>query len=149
MNKNGLDSLPRLPTAWTIASRGKKKDSSLPISLFLSRRLTVPPPLFLPLSPPSFCFLYFSLTLYHFTRRAVFLCSKGGSLPLRITSGLQSCDECSHECSHLTSPALLFLSLTAPNLATVAGRVNEILHYVLTAFLGEIIRAKLHYIKAF
>lgn len=130
VNKNGLDSLPCVPTAWTI-TLGKKKDSSLLISLFLSRRLTVPPPL----SLPPFGFLSFSLTLYHFTLRTVFLCSKEGGgggaavCPRRIKSGLQSCDECSHECGHLTSLAPFSLPLTAPNLAIVAGRVSEILYY--------------------
>lgn len=146
MNKNGLDSLPRLP--WTIALG--KKESSLLIS-FLCRWLTVPPPLSLPLSLPPFCFLSCSLTLYHFALRTVFCAPKGEAVcPLRIKSGLQSCDECSHECSHLTSLAHFSRSLTTSNMATVARRVIEILHYILHACLEEtLICVMLHYLTAF
>lgn len=91
---------------------------------------------------------FFNSVSFHFEGSV--LGSKGGSLPQRIKSGLQSCDECSHECSHRTSLALVFLSPTAPNLATVAERVNEILYYLLPACQGEtLIWVKLHYIRHF
>lgn len=120
--RNGLGSLPCLPTAWTTAL-GKKKDSSLLISLSLSPvgEQSRPP---LPTSiPPSFLlsFFFFDSVSFH-SEDSVFVLQTGleAVYPWRIQSGLQSCDDCSHECSHLASLAPFFLSLAAPNLATVA-----------------------------
>lgn len=117
MNKKELDSLPCLPTAWTIALG--KKGGSLLISLFLSCRLTIPAPSI----PPSFLLSFFFLNSVSFhSEDSVFVLQRGGGgLPRRIKSGLQSRDEC----SHLTSLAPFSVSLSTPNLVTVAGKVRS------------------------
>lgn len=97
-----------LPSARTIALGGRERDSLLLISLFLFSWLIVPPPFFLPL---SLLFFRLSLPLYHFPQRTVFLCSKLGwrrFYPWRIQSGLQSSDDCRHECCLHTSLAPFF-----------------------------------------
>lgn len=90
---------------------GRQLITDKPLSLLLANS---PAPFSLPLSLPFFCL---SPPLYHFTQRTVFLCSKLGwrrFYPWRIRSGLQSCDDCRHECCRLASLAPLFFSITAP-----------------------------------
>ena len=149
VNKNGLDSLPCLPKAWTIAL-GKKRE-------LITDKLSLPsansPAPSLPTSvSPSFLlsFLFFDSVSFR-SEDSVFVLQRGEAVcPLRIKSGLQSCDECSHECSHLTSLAHFSRSLTTSNLATAAGRVIEILYYIPHACLEEtLICVMLHYITAF
>lgn len=96
-----------------------KKDSSLLISLSLSNS-PAPSPY---LSPSLLFFFFDSVSLRCEDRVSVLRSGWGGASPWRIQSGLQSCDDCSRECNHLTSLAPFFLFLTAPDLATVAGEI--------------------------
>lgn len=75
MNKNGLDSLPRLPKAWTIAL-GKKSEL---ITDKLSLPLANSPAPSLPTSvSPSFLLSFLFFDSVSFRSEDSVLCSKGG-----------------------------------------------------------------------